>query len=474
MGLINVVTNEIKAAVGYQQSFDKLLSSNDVSRALNYMECHAETAVQNLKEYNIQDHKVSKRQDKAIYDKKGNFKRWKKRWKLPIPYPQFINEIALVFLYGRPLKWLQESEGTDIAFQKYKSLIKDIRFDALVRECKRFAGAEGKSALLYHLYRDDEGKPQLLLNVLSKTNGDDIYVMKDQYKRMKAFAWGYSLSESKGKIVYHVDIYTANEIYRCKRGTIGWEVMPMENPIGKIPIILFEQEVEHAAVQPLIERYEWMTSIDADVNDQFANPAMVATAEILNDLPKAEEEAKLYILKDGGEVRYLTFDNAPEAKKNELDRLDTHILNKTFTPQIDFDNMKALSNVSAKALRQMMTLAFIKAEKRKETHDGYMSRASNLLIAIMGNVLDYPNKSMYDALKIGHEFQDPFGEDVSETLADILKQYGAGALSKETTVELSYLVKNAKLEMERIKKEEIEALERQREMTKMDAFGEAD
>lgn len=33
-------------------------------------------------------------------------------------------------------------------------------------------------------------KPDVLLNVLSKQNGDDIYLIKDQYKRMTAFAWG--------------------------------------------------------------------------------------------------------------------------------------------------------------------------------------------------------------------------------------------------------------------------------------------
>ena len=43
-----------------------------------------------------------------------------------------------------------------------------------------------------------------------------------------------------------------------------------------------------------------MESTDADTNDRFSNPAMVATSEILNSLPKSEEEAKLFILKNGG------------------------------------------------------------------------------------------------------------------------------------------------------------------------------
>ena len=474
MGLFNVVSNEVKAAVGYQQDFAQLLASKDVTRAIHFMHDHSIAATQNLLEYDIESHKIMKRKDKPIYDKQGNFLRFQKRWKIPIPYQLFINEVALVFLYGRPVKWLQETEGTDEAFESYRNFLKEIRFDAHIREAKRAAGAEGTAAILWHTYRSEENKPKVLLNVLCKKNDDEIFTIKDQYKRLKAFAWGYSLTEAGAKTVYHLDIYTADTIYRCKRASVGWEVLVMQNVIGKIPVILFEQDPEHKEVQPMIERTEAMESTDADVNDRFANPAMVATSEILNSLPKAEEEAKLYILKNGGEVKYLTWDEASESKKNEYERLDKHILSKSFTPNIDFDNMKSMGSLSAKAIRKIMLLAIIKADKRKETHDGYMNRVSNLALAILGNVLDYPNKAKYDALKVGHEFQEPFGEDVSDMLTDILKQFGAGALSLQSTIEMSYLVKNAKLEMERIKKEQAEAMEKQMALNKMDVFGEAE
>lgn len=474
MGLFNVITNEVKAAVGYQQDFAQLLASKDVTRALNFMHDHSIQAAKNLLEYEVETHEVMKRKDKPIYDKQGNFLRWQKRWKIPIPYPVFINEIALVFLYGRPVKWIQRSKETDEAFEKYKDLLEKVRFNAHVREAKRVAGAEGTSAILFHVYRDTDGAPKLLLNVLSKQNHDDIFTIKDQYKRLKVFAWGYSLTEAAAKTVYHLDIYTPNTIYQCKRVSVGWEVLVRENVIGKIPVILFEQELEHNGVQPMIHRVESMESTDAEVNDRFANPAMVATAEILNSLPKAQEEAKLYILKNGGEIKYLTWDQASQSKKDEYERLDKHILSKSFTPNIDFDNMKSLGNLSAKAIRKVMLLAVIKAEKRKETHDEYMNRVTKLVLAILGNVLDYPNKAKYEALKIGHQFQEPFGEDVSDALNDILKQYGAGALSLQSTLELSYLVNDAKAEMERIKKEQAEALERTKELNKMDVFGEAE
>ena len=132
--------------------------------------------------------------------------------------------------------------------------------------------------------------------------------------------------------------------------------------------------------------------------------------------------------------------------------------------------MKSLGNLSAKAIRKVMLLAVIKAERHKEKHDDYMKRHANLMIAILGNVLDYRHKAEYDALLLRHEFQEPFGEDVSELLADLSKQYNDGALSRETYVELSYLVKDAKQEIERLKQEEAERMEQQMELKQNGRF----
>lgn len=83
MGLLNIISNEVKAAIGYQQNFADLLTAKDVTRALSMMKAHAEEAANNLREYKIDTHKVMERKDRAVYDKKGNFLRWSKRWKSP-------------------------------------------------------------------------------------------------------------------------------------------------------------------------------------------------------------------------------------------------------------------------------------------------------------------------------------------------------------------------------------------------------
>ena len=56
----------------------------------------------------------------------------------------------------------------------------------------------------------------------------------------------------------------------------------------------------------------------------------------------------------------------------------------------------------------------------------------------------------------------------------MLKMFGAGALSLQTTLELSYLVKNAKKELGLIKDEREESLNQQAEMNRQDVFQPAD
>lgn len=471
MDLFSVISNEVKAALGYKQGFNDLVAANDISRAIALMEDRGIKAVSALKEYQVDKHKINDRKDKPVFDKKGNLIRMQKRWRLPIPYQEYINEVALIFLYGKPVKWMQRSKDTDDAFQKYGDFLSNVHFDARIRECKRIAGAETVSVMLFHLFQK-EGRPDALIKVLAKSQGDEIRTIFDQYRRLQALGWGYYLTEAGGQVVYHFDIYTAETIHYCKRGKTGWERRSITNPVGKIPAIVFEQPREWENVQPLIEREEFMTSVNADVNDRFANPAMVASAEVINQLPKAEEEAKLFILKDKGEMRYLTWDQASESKKLELERLEKHILSKSFTPDIDFDNMKGLSNISAKALRQMLVLASIKAERHKEKHDDYLKRLGNLTRTILGNVMDYAHKEEYERLIVRHEYQEPFGEDTSERLTDLIKVFNAGGMSLQTFVESNPYIKDPTTELERLKQDQEEAMKREKEMNRMDTFGE--
>lgn len=527
-GIFGAITNEINAAVGYKQTFTELLDNKDVTRAIGLLEKRSEQATKNLLEYNTETHKVMNRPAKAIYDKEGNFIRNKEVNRVAIPYHKFINEIALVFMYGRPVLWsnatpnprmeerrklvaLQESIGNysnpqesieerknvvqqieqtklnikeiedniaeidaysdlmDAKFQRLKDQLDACRFDAHLREAKRYAGCEGCSAMLFHTYREDN-EPKMLIRVLAKSNNDDIYTLFDQYKRLTVFAWGYTTLNADNNSVYHYDIYTKEFVYYCQNvGGSRWEVDKKPNLVKKIPVIVFIQEVEWDGTQSIIERIEDAYSRNADSNDNFADPALVATADIINTLPKQEEESKLYVLKNGGDIKYLERSNANQARQDEIDALDEQAMSKSFTPNITIEDLRGLANASGTTLEHVMMLGTIKADMRKETHDGYLSRTGNLMKAIMGNVLDVKGGS-YEELVIHHEFQPPFGDDVATAVDRLMRQYGGGGMSLQTLLEKSPLIDNADKEMERINKEKSKEDERRKQASLMDVF----
>lgn len=465
MFLIDLFRNYVNALVGKNQEFEQLLAARDISAVKEKMASRMEDVMEALKEYETKEHLINRREDKIITDKKGKFLRKEPVWKLPIPYPVFINEIALVFLYGRPVKWTQLSEGTDDAFKAYQEFIKNSRFDSKIRQCKRLAGAETESAMLFRCYQDEDGSRNCQLRVLARSKGDEIYTRFDQYENLIAFAWGYYTKDNDEGAVYHFDVFTKSTIYHCTKKALGWDVVEEINFIGKIPVIYFRQEKEWDGVEALIHREESIASRTADTNDYFADPIAIMAADIIKNMPEKKEAAKLLITNDKDGVdkaaKYLTWDNAPQSKKDEIEWLHNQILQKTFTPDITTDTLKSISQLSAKALRTVMMLADIKAAKHKEQHDEMLDRTASLITAIIGNVIDSHLHAQCEALQVGHEFQEPFGEDIADDLNNVIRAVDAGIMSEETGIELNPLVKDPHREAERIKKESEERLQQQ-------------
>ncbi len=485
MSIFNQITNLFNAVVGKNQDFEQLIVAQDINRVKSLMDNHREDAEAALKEYDPATHNIMSRKDKVLKDKDGNRKGTLTRWKLPVGYPMYINEISLVFLYGQPVKWKQRSEKGDEGFKAYTDLLKRMHFHSKWRQCKRLAGCETESALLFRVYRNSKGEPACQLRVLANSKHDELYTRWDVYENLITFAWGHYSKDVAGKTTYHLDIYTDTAIYHCVRGTYGWEVEVEENLIGKIPVIYFSQKKEWWGVENLIDREEYVASRRADTNDYFSDPYLVLKAALLKSMPNKDMENKTLIANDNVDdvskmASFLTWDGQNESKKDELEWLKHHILTKTFTPDIDWSQMTGLSQMSGKALKQMMLLADIKATKHKEVHDELLDRAASLVITIMANVL-YINKSEYELeeLETDHEYQEPFGEDIAEVIRNINESIDGGTMSDESGIEQNPLIKDKELEKQRLKEQKELAAKEQQDIFRQtqqddDVFGKAE
>ncbi|WP_290101796.1 phage portal protein [Parabacteroides goldsteinii] len=448
--LLQLFQNKILNSLGVERDLIQLIKDKDISRAIDLMQCRDEDVDTAIKEYDPALHEVNRRDNKPRAGQSPYITE-----KLSRSRQRYINEVELFFLLGQPITWEATSENTDDAFQAYNDFINSTRFNTTMRQAKRLAGAETECAKVYHIYQD-EGKPQVKVKVISRSNGYILRPLFDQWDNLIAFGYGYALLEN-GKSVDHFDIETPDFIYRCKKQNIGWEVAPIVNPSGKINVIYYRQNKAWDGVQNRINREEFADSKAADSVNYYSDPKLLATADVL-ELSKGGEtnnvgEVIKLANKESSMVEYLVPPEYSTMKEAEKKDLSASILFDTFTPDFSYENMKGLGTLSGEALKRALSLGYIKRDNLKEIYDILVDREKNLILAIMMNVTHIGLREQLSRLKVKHKFSEPFAEDREKNTDMIIRLYSARLISLQTAVNMLSFTDKPKEEIVQILRE---------------------
>lgn len=448
---------------GTKQSIYELLEKGQVNKALTMMANKDSDIDAALKEYNPQLHDVMRRPNKFRDEGEPYITE-----KLPRTRERYINEVELFFLLGEPIKW-KKADGDDDAFQLFTDFQKDKFFNAKIRQCKRLAGSETISALVYHLYRNADGSIGTDVFVAARSTGYKLRYLFDQYHNLMAFAYGYTLVENERNVEYW-DILTAEAQYVCRKSTFGWNVDKIPNPTGKINALIFIQPKAWDGAEQRLKRDEELDSKIGDTNNYYADPIAAATADVIASMPDVDKPGRLIQMpSEKSQFRYLDPPQDSATRRDEKDNLNRTILFDTFTPDFSFENMKGLGTLSGVAIHNAMILGYIKRANRLEIYEEMISRYLNLTLKIL--TLIHPEMTaQIEALKIEFEFSDPFPEDKSKNWTGITALYSGGVISLETAVMMLALTDAPEEEIDRIK---LAAYERQ-ETSEIIAAGNAE
>ena len=432
-------------AAGAERDLLQYIQDGDITNAINLMENKDNEVDNALDEYNPQTHAVMMRPNKFRKNDSPYITE-----KLPRTRQRYINEVELFFLLGNPIVWKKE-DGDDEAFKLFMDFLKAQRFDSTMRKAKRLAGAETQSAKLYHIYRDERtNESQVRCVVLARQTGYKLRPLFDQYGNLRAFAYGYTLTE-RGKNIQHWDIQTPDFLFYCKKTTIGWEVQTFENPTKKINIIYYPQPKAWDGAEPRIKREEMLDSKVADTNNYFADPIAAASADVIAAMADPNAVGKLIQLTgQGSRFEYINPPQNSAAREAEKQDLNDSILFDTMTPDFSFEKIKGMGTLSGDAIKNAMILGYIKRDNRKEIYEELVDREKNIIISI----LKYLHPDMVqklDGLVVSFEFAEPFAQDKQRNWDSIASLYQAGVISLETAVEMLALTDAPEEEIERIK-----------------------
>ncbi|MGA6117443.1 phage portal protein [Sphingobacterium anhuiense] len=443
-----------------EKDFIQLLQGADVDKVKAQMTNNAERVIKALSFYNANEHKISKEpKSKMVGAEEVN------NWPLSLPIQKKIVQSTVAFLVGKPIRLVQESEGTEKAFEVVSDALKEMRMNSKLLNLMTKYYSETEAVIMFVPYRDSSATNEDLTipntircKVVSKSDSEDIFYRFDEYGTLNAWARGYLVKTGSNQNIEHLDVETKTVIYKFKKIDGKWEVETKPNIAGKLSMVLFTQDYwDSYDVDPLIERREVLTSGKAKNNDAMGNPLLCLTGEIKN-LPEVKKAVKVVEMEENAKAEYLYPKMSVDLIKEEREDLKELINYFTDTPDFSMDSMKTIGTTSGKAIELMFFPAILKSIRNRitieELFDRMMEVIKNLLVKVNQN--DTTLKTQMASLKIKFEFTSPLPENEAD-LIDMLNAAtgGKATLSQEEAAGMNPLTKDGKSNWEKLKAENI-------------------
>lgn len=311
--------------------------------------------------------------------------------RIALALQKLIVKRAVAFLFGNEPTLTADLQND--VLDTVNAVFRDVKINTINRKVAKYMMSNREVAEYWYTVADAEtnnryGFPspiRIKCAIFAPEKGDTLYPYFDENGDLIAFSREYSTTrgnDANRKTQTFFETYTATATYRWTLNEKTMELAegyPIPNPIGKIPIVYGEQEkVEWADVQTLIDRLEVLLSNFADTNDYHASPKILVTGQILSWAKKGESGAVIEMA-DGGNAQYLSWSQAPEAVRLEIDTLLRMIYTISQTPDISFENVKSLGGVSGVALELLFMDSHLKVQEKREIFDEYLQRRINIV-----------------------------------------------------------------------------------------------
>lgn len=327
----------------------------------------------------------------------GENQRLVKKVRVPIPLQNKIVSTAVAFEVGEPPSLIPD-EVNDLT-NEIDRLWKTNRMDSKIQKIKTLQKSELQCAALFYI--EDLKKNNFLSRIINTNQNKDIKctILEnsngemspyfDSFNDMKAFTWKFKTKDGDSD-VENVWVYTETKVYvgKTTQGKMVFEA-GKSHGFSKIPVVYNAQDKhEWYLAQAMIDRLEVSLSRLGDANDYTGHP-MVKIWGKVDGAPEKEEEGKAWLItmeenddgkmEKGGDVDFLTYEQAPESVKLEQNQLERLIDKVTNTPDLTLESLKGLGNVAGVALRLM----FLDPEIKAKGNEGDNRTMIERMIAVM-------------------------------------------------------------------------------------------
>lgn len=321
--------------------------------------------------------------------------RMEKVARIALALQKLIVKRSVAFLFGNQVDYHAETqnEKQELIMKALKRVLHDVKENSLNRKVARSVFGFKECAELWypvekkHSNYGFNSKFRLRCVLFSPEFGDTLYPYFDETGDMIAFSREFSRRKMDKFSIHYFETYTDTQHFMWMKKELKYELMegfPKPIAIGKIPVVYAcQDEFETQDVDKLIDRLELLLSNFADTNDYHASPKIFVKGE-LKGFSKKGESGAIIEGEDGADAKYLSWANAPESVKLEIETLLRMIYTITQTPDISFESVKGLGAISGIALQLLFMDAHLKVQDKKEVFDEHLQRRVNVIKAFIG------------------------------------------------------------------------------------------
>lgn len=325
--------------------------------------------------------------------------------RIAIPLEQDIVNIHTAFTVGtEPEMTCDPSDNEKAIFEALKSVLKKNKIKYQNRKIVRSWLSEQEVAEYWYIATDDgfwaklkariasifgKNKPEGKLKsvVWSPFRGDNLYPYFSDEGDLVAFSREYKKRDISGNETTCFMCITADTVYNWELDREWLDSGSFRHKFNKLPVIYsYRPEALCDKIRTIRIRLEKLLSGYADCIDYHFFPILMLFGDIQNFSGEFKNRV-VELTGDKANAAYLTWNQASDPVKVELDTYFNQAYALTNTPRISFDQLKGTgSALSGVAFRYVFMGAHMAVQNHGEELGMFMQRRANFLISALGAI----------------------------------------------------------------------------------------
>lgn len=224
---------------------------------------------------------------------------------------------------------------------------------------------------------------KLKCKTYSPMEGESLYPLFDELGDMLAMSFEYTVKVGDKEVTFF-ETYTDEMHYKWKRNDTGWEEVLSERiELMKIPCIYAYRPVSiYHGLSYLRNEIEYTLSRNSDVIAYNSAPVIKLAGEVQGAEEKGESR-RVYRVKEGGDVSYVSWSQSIEALKFHVETLINMFWSQSQMPDISFEKMKSLGNIGFDARQTLLTDAHLKVGEESGAWIEFFERECSVIKAFL-------------------------------------------------------------------------------------------